>query len=49
MPVFEKLKEPIDSALEDSGFDTDEITDVLLVGGSSRIPWIKNWLRDYFG
>ena len=27
----------------------DEIDDVLLVGGSSRIPWVRTWLTEYFG
>ena len=27
----------------------DEIDDVVLVGGSSRIPWVRTWLTEYFG
>ena len=26
-----------------------EINKVVLVGGSTRIPWIKEWLTEYFG
>ena len=26
----------------------DEISEVLLVGGSTRIPWVRNWLENYF-
>ena len=46
--MFSKLEEPMANVLEEAGFDTDEITDVLLVGGSTGCLWIRNWLRDYF-
>ena len=26
----------------------EEINEVLLVGGSTRIPWVKSWLEGYF-
>lgn len=26
----------------------DEINEVLLVGGSTRIPWVRRMLEDYF-
>ena len=47
-PVFEKLKEPLDKAMNSAGLDSEEITEVLLVGGSSRIPWVRRWLETYF-
>ena len=25
-----------------------EIDEVVIVGGSTRIPWVKNWLKEYF-
>ena len=39
--VFEKLQAPLDAALEDASLSKEEITEVLLVGGSSRIPWVR--------
>ena len=48
MPVFEKLAKPLDDALSDAAMSVDEITEVLLVGGSSRIPWVRRWLEGYF-
>ena len=48
MPVLEKLKKPLDDALSDATMSVDEITEVLLVGGSSRIPWVRKWLETYF-
>ena len=26
----------------------EEISEVLLVGGSTRIPWVRSWLEEYF-
>ena len=46
--VLERLKEPLDKALEDGGFEKDEIDDVLIVGGSTRIPKVRDWLSEYF-
>lgn len=55
--VFEKLCEkeftrclnPIDRALKDSGLKPSNIDDVVLVGGSTRVPKIKQMLSDKFG
>ena len=45
LPIFEKLKQPVDEALEDACCSTDDIREVVLVGGSSSIPWVRNWLE----
>ena len=36
-------------AIEDSELSKDEINKVVLVGGSSRIPWVRAWLEEEFG
>lgn len=46
--MLNKLKPHVESALGDAGFEADEIDEVLLVGGSSRIPWVKNMLQELF-
>ena len=48
--MLEKLRPHVLFALKESGFepDDDDIDEVLLVGGSSRIPWVKNMLRELF-
>lgn len=38
----------MNSVLEEAGFEKEEITDVLLVGGTTGCLWIRNWLRVYF-
>ena len=46
--LFEKLKKPIDDALHDAKLKKNEIGEIVLVGGSSRIPKVKQILKDYF-
>lgn len=41
--------EPCRKALSDSGFKASEIDEVILVGGSTRIPAIQKVVEDFFG
>lgn len=41
--------EPCRKALADSGFKSSEIDEVVLVGGSTRIPAIQKAVKDFFG
>ncbi|MCE3009378.1 MAG: molecular chaperone DnaK [Proteobacteria bacterium] len=41
--------EPCKKALADSGFQLSEIDEVVLVGGSTRIPAIQKAVKDFFG
>merc|ERR1712124_94049 len=41
--------EPCMGALKDSGFSASEIDEVILVGGSTRIPAIQNIVKEFFG
>ena len=47
--TLEKVKEPVRKALEDAELGKEEVNKVVLVGGSTRIPWVKDWLREEFG
>jgi molecular chaperone DnaK len=40
---------PCKKALADSGLDKNEIDEVILVGGSTRIPAIQSIVEDFFG
>ena len=44
-----KMLAPIDRAFENSPISKDDITEVVLVGGSTRIPKVQEIIRDYFG
>ena len=45
---FDKLMPIVREALANSGYDKDDITDLLLVGGSSRIPYVVELLKKEF-
>ena len=36
------------TALKDAGLDDDDITQVVLVGGSTRVPLVRQMVQDYF-
>ena len=46
--IFEKCKEPINEVLLDAGCDRKNVDEIVLVGGSTRIPKIQNILQEYF-
>ena len=45
---FKRFMAPLDLVIRDSGIAKDKITDIVLVGGSTRIPKIRQMLKDYF-
>ncbi|GFU36297.1 heat shock protein 70 B2 [Trichonephila clavipes] len=48
MDLFRSTLEPVERALKDAKMDKGSIHDVVLVGGSTRIPKIQKMLRDFF-
>ncbi|GFQ92865.1 heat shock protein 70 B2 [Trichonephila clavata] len=48
MDLFRSTLEPVERALKDAKMDKSSIHDVVLVGGSTRIPKIQKMLRDFF-
>ena len=48
-PIFERLKGPCHKALEDAKLTANDIVEVLLVGGSTRIPKVQKIVKDIFG
>ena len=40
--------EPVEKVMGDSGFKKTEIAEVVLVGGSTRIPKVQLLIKDYF-
>ena len=47
--LFKKALLPIDRVLEVTQLTTDQVDEVVLVGGSTRIPKVRQLIRDYFG
>ncbi|XP_013188366.1 heat shock protein 68-like [Amyelois transitella] len=46
--LFRVTLEPVEKALKDAKFDKSSIHDIVLVGGSTRIPQIQNLLQNFF-
>ena len=47
--LVEATKEPVYEALEKAKLQVNQINEVLLVGGSTRIPAVQEWVKNYFG
>jgi len=46
--LFKKTLSPVKKAMEDASFKKKEIQELVLVGGSTRIPKVQQLLKDYF-
>ena len=47
--LFERIKQPVLTTLKDAGLSTGDIDEVVLVGGSSRIPKVQAIAQELFG
>ena len=47
--LVERCREPVKQAMEDAKVTTDDIDEVILVGGSTRIPAVQNLVRRMSG
>ena len=47
--LFDKLKGPLNQAIKDADINISEIDEVVLVGGSTRIPAVKKIVKDITG
>ncbi|KAK6907974.1 chaperone DnaK [Kwoniella mangroviensis CBS 8507] len=48
MDLFRKTMKPVEQVLKDAGVKKEEIDDIVLVGGSTRIPKVQQLLKEYF-
>jgi len=46
--LFKKTLNPVKKAMTDAGLEKSEIDDIVLVGGSTRIPKVQDLLKKYF-
>lgn len=46
--LFRKTMEPVAKVLQDAKVSKSDVTDIVLVGGSSRIPRVQQLLQDFF-
>ena len=47
--LFKRLREPCQTAIKDAGIDASKIDEVILVGGSTRIPKVQEMCKEIFG
>jgi len=48
-PILGRLKSPVEQAIKDAGLDASKIDEVVLVGGSTRIPKVQEIVKNFFG
>ncbi len=48
-PIVERTIEPCRQALKDAGLEPKDVDEVVLVGGSTRIPLVQQLVTDFFG
>jgi molecular chaperone DnaK len=47
--LVKKTIEPCRTAMKDAGTSTSDITEVILVGGQTRMPLVQKYVKDFFG
>ena len=47
--LLQRTMEPVRKAMADAGVDPKKIDEVVLVGGSTRMPKVQQLVKDYFG
>ena len=48
-PLVDRTLEPCRQALKDAGLEAKDVDEVVLVGGSTRIPMVQKAVNDFFG
>ena len=48
-PILKRLTPPLEQALKDAAIDAKKIDEVVLVGGSTRIPKVQEMVKNFFG
>jgi len=46
--LYERLRKPCETALKDAGLNPSDVADVVMVGGSTRIPRVQEVAQDIF-
>jgi len=48
-PLLKRLMPPVEQAIKDAGLEKGQIDEVVLVGGSTRIPKVQEMVKEFFG
>ncbi|TDZ25509.1 Endoplasmic reticulum chaperone BiP [Colletotrichum orbiculare MAFF 240422] len=49
MDLFKKTLKPVEQVLKDAKVKKEDVDDIVLVGGSTRIPKVQSLIEEYFG
>ncbi len=47
--ILKRLMPPVEQAIKDAGLEAKDIQEIVLVGGSTRIPKVQEMVKEYFG
>ena len=47
-PIIDKFEDKVRTCIKDSGKSIDEISDVIMVGGTTRIPYVQDFFKRIF-
>jgi molecular chaperone DnaK len=48
-PILKRLMPPVEQAIKDAGLEAKNIEEIVLVGGSTRIPKVQEMVKNFFG
>jgi molecular chaperone DnaK len=48
-PILKRLMPPVEQAIKDAGLTPKDIDELVLVGGSTRIPKVQEMVKEFFG
>lgn len=48
-PLLKRLMPPVEQAIKDAGLEKSQIDEIVLVGGSTRIPKVQEMVKEFFG
>jgi len=48
-PILQRLMPPVEQAIKDAGLEPKDIEEIVLVGGSTRIPKVQEMVKNFFG
>lgn len=48
-PLVERCRKPVENALRDAKLSPSQIDEVVLVGGSTRVPKVQEFVKKMFG
>jgi len=48
-PIIKRAEKPLENAISSAKLTKNDLTKIILVGGPTRIPYVRKFIEDYFG